>query len=599
MLNQAIYNKFKQVFDAFIPPPRLSLIDWAEQNIVLSSATSAISGPYRVSQTPYLRGFYNAIDNPSIRKIVLMKGSQLGMSEASLIIAAYYISHKPCPMMLIQPTLRMAGDFSKDRLIPRLKETPATKSKCDFSHLGGSSNLHIVFNGGTLAIAGANSPASLASRPVNVAIFDECDRAPQSAGKEGNPLKIVGRRLATFKNYKYILISTPTQKYSSQIALEYEQSDQRQYFVPCPDCGHKQVLVWDNVSYQPDKPKSARYLCKNCGTLWTDLQRWKAIDKGEWIATKPFHGTAGFQISELNSKFVPLSKMVQEFEEAKAGGEDTLKVWVNTCLGLPFGGELEQVGVDELITRKEAFNADSIPNDVKYLVLTADTQDNRIESCLIGYGKDQECWLIQHNVHYGIPDDPLVFKEFVDCFDKVYTKQDGSIIKVSIALIDSRGHFTGAILQFANEQMKLRKKIFPIAGITGEKSALFARTPKTSDSYKGMRYFTVGVNTGRDMAFERLKITEKGKRFIHISDTITDEAVKQLRNEVPEYERYKGRVRKVWKTIGPTELWDCLVYSYAAIYADFDAYKRACLDVAPSPVQSVRKSSYLERMKEN
>ena len=590
-------EKFRKVFDAFIPPPKLSLVEWCEANITLSPATSAISGPYRVKQTPYLRGFFDAVDDPTIRKVVLMKGSQLGMSQCAINIVAFHIAHKPGPMMLIQPTLRMASDFSKDRLIPLLKDTPATRSKCDFSHLGGTSSLHIVFNGGTCAIAGANSPASLASKPAAIAIVDEVDRAPISIKKEGNPISLVARRLATYKNYKFILISTPTVKNFSNIEQEYKSSDQRRYFIPCPHCDHKQTLEWDNVKWTEGKPKSARYYCRECGAGWTDIQRWKSIDKGDWIATAPYNGTAGFQISELNSKFVALSKMVQEYEEAKAGGEETYRVWVNTCLGLPYSNDAEPVTIDDLLARKEDFNTASIPNNCRYMVATADVQDNRIEALVTAFGPDQEQYLIKHSVFYGSPDDPLVFEEFVKLYDDTYYKQDGSILKPAVALIDSRGHFTGAILHFANEQMRKRKKIFPIAGITGDKTALFARTPKTSDTYKGMKYYTVGVNTARDMIFERLKNTTPGKRYIHISDTISDDAVKQLRNEIPEVVKHGHKLKRIWKTLGPCELWDMTVYAVAALWVDYEAYKRACVDFIPPPVQTVRKSSYLERKK--
>ena len=40
------------------------------------------------------------------------------------------------------------------------------------------------------------------------------------------------------------MASTPTIKGVSRIELAWRESDQRDYFVPCPKCGHYQVLVF-------------------------------------------------------------------------------------------------------------------------------------------------------------------------------------------------------------------------------------------------------------------------------------------------------------------------------------------------------------------
>lgn len=51
-------------------------------------------------------------------------------------------------------------------------------------------------------MVGANSPSSLASRPIRILLADEIDRYPATAGNEGDPLLLAGKRLATFWNKK-------------------------------------------------------------------------------------------------------------------------------------------------------------------------------------------------------------------------------------------------------------------------------------------------------------------------------------------------------------------------------------------------------------
>ena len=63
------------------------------------------------------------------------------------------------------------------------------------------------------------------------------------------------------------MCSTPTVKGLSRIEAAFLESDQRYYYVPCPECDHKQKLVWKNVIWEEDKPETARYACENCGSL--------------------------------------------------------------------------------------------------------------------------------------------------------------------------------------------------------------------------------------------------------------------------------------------------------------------------------------------
>ena len=61
---------------------------------------------------------------------------------------------------------------------------------------------------------------------------------------------------------KLFLVSTPTIKGLSRIEREYEASDQRRYFVPCPHCGHMQWLQFERLRWDKGKPETAAYICE-------------------------------------------------------------------------------------------------------------------------------------------------------------------------------------------------------------------------------------------------------------------------------------------------------------------------------------------------
>ena len=94
-----------------------------------------------------------------------------------------HIDQDAAPILAVMPTLEMAQAWSKDRLAPMLRDTPAIRNRVADTRTRDSGNtiLHKTFPGGHLTASGANSPASLASRPVRIVLLDEVDRYPVSA----------------------------------------------------------------------------------------------------------------------------------------------------------------------------------------------------------------------------------------------------------------------------------------------------------------------------------------------------------------------------------------------------------------------------------
>jgi hypothetical protein len=162
--------------------------------------------------------------------------------------------------MLVMPTERDAEAWSKDRFSPMARDTPCLAGRISDpkSRDGSNKILHKRFPGGHLTIVGANAPSGLASRPIRILLCDEVDRYPFSAGAEGDPVNLAKKRTVTFWNRKIVLVSTPTIRGASRIETAYAESDQRQYWVPCPACGTHQVLVWGQVRWESAGGSTAR-----------------------------------------------------------------------------------------------------------------------------------------------------------------------------------------------------------------------------------------------------------------------------------------------------------------------------------------------------
>lgn len=72
-----------------LDPPQL-VWEWAEENLVLMPEMAAEPGPYSLKRTPFLREILTHLSPSSpVIGTILMKGSQVGASQAGLAFLVY------------------------------------------------------------------------------------------------------------------------------------------------------------------------------------------------------------------------------------------------------------------------------------------------------------------------------------------------------------------------------------------------------------------------------------------------------------------------------------------------------------------------------
>jgi phage terminase large subunit GpA-like protein len=503
----------------------------------------------------------DALSDPNIDTVVVMSSAQVGKTEILNNAVGFYITQDPSPILVVQPTLDMAQTWSKDRLAPMLRDTPvlAGAVKDPRSRDSGNTTLHKIFAGGHITACGANSPSSLASRPIRVVLCDEIDRYPVSAGSEGDPVSLAKKRSATFFNRKLLLVSTPTNKGASRIEMAYEESDKRKFHVHCPDCDHSQVLKWSGVKWEEGKPETAKYACEECGSLWTDAQRAKAIKQGYWVSEKPTHRVAGFTLSALYSPWTPLEDGVRDFLEAKKQPA-TLRVWVNTFLGETWEEQGDQVDDHSLMDRREEWEV--IPEDVLVLTAGVDVQDDRLEAEIVGWGKDEESWSIAYRTIHGDPSAPSVWNELDQFIFQTLEHESGNDMIVRATCIDSGGHNTQAVYKYASAREG--KRVFAIKGVGGDGKPIIGKPSK--NNIGKIKLFPVGVDTAKHLLFSRLKIEEPGAGYCHFPMERDEEYFKQLTAEKVATRYHKGFARQEFvKTRPRNEALDVRVYAMAAL----------------------------------
>lgn len=550
-MKKATVNLFTRIFSVLAPPPDMTISGWADEYRRLSSESSAEPGRWKTAKAPYQREIMDAICDVSIQKVVVMSAAQIGKTDGFILNPiGYYMHYDPSPIMVLQPTIQMAETFSKDRLTPMLRDTPVLRDKVnDKSRNSGNTILQKIFPGGHVTMVGANSPSSLASRPMRILLADEIDRYPATAGNEGDPLFLAGKRLTTFWNKKEVCVSTPTIKGLSRIEVEFEHSTQEEWNVPCPACGTLQPLEWANIVFKKENLDDIGHCCPACGVLSSEAEWKEKFVGGKFIAKYPERRVRGFHLNALSSLFVEWREIVQKFitanDEKKKGNIELLKVWTNTEMGQTWEEEGEQLETDDLFKRREKYNCE-VPEEVLVLTAGVDVQDDRFEAEVVGWGIDKESWGIRYQVIYGDLKLKPVWAELDAFLSQTFTTPDGRRLKILCTCVDSGGHFTNQVYRFCKD--RTARRIFAIKGKGGADVPYYNR-PSTANSVKAP-LFTVGVDTGKSILYQRLAVKEEGANYCHFPKDkdrgYTQEYFRGLTAEKMVMTYKKGKAQYVW-----------------------------------------------------
>jgi terminase, large subunit len=570
---------------AFKPPEKLTLSEWADRFAYLSVESSAEGGRWHT--LPYQKGIMDAITDPKLEQITVMKSARVGYSKILNHTIAYHIHQDPCPIMLVQPTIEDAQGYSKEEIAPMLRDTPCLRGLVSEAKAkdGANTILQKQFPGGTLSMVGANSPRGFRRVSRRVVLFDETDGYPQSAGAEGDQIKLGIRRTEYYWNRSIVAGSTPTIKDFSRIERMFLQGDQRRYFVPCPKCNHMQYLKWPNMRWTDNDPATTAYQCESCSELIPHSKKRWMVERGEWRPTSPgngkhvsFHIWAAYSYSPNAS----WSNLVEEFLDAKTDAEQ-LKTFVNTVLGEVWEDEYaSKIGASALLERaaKETYEHRIVPASVLAVTVGCDVQDDRLSLSVWGWGREEEAWLLDRTKLYGDPSRPDVWKQLDEVLSAPFLSEDGVDFKVSICAIDSGGHHTADVYSYARERAALG--VIAIKGMSTKGKPPLGKASKVDLNRKGQvvrkgaQVFPVGSDTVKSLLFGRLKHNEVGPGYLHFYSTVGTDYFEELTAE-KQILRYKqGYPQRVWvkKNTTPNEALDELVYAYSALHRLYQLYDR-------------------------
>lgn len=590
---RAVDRTFSRAFANYTPPEPLTVSQWAEKHRVLSRESTAEAGPWRNSRTPYMVGPMDAFNDPKVREIAVMAPSQVGKSELELNTIGYIIDQDPGSTLYVQPNLDDAKKFSRLRISPMLRDSPRLRNKVAEvrSRDSGNTVLQKTFPGGMLTIVGSQSPSALASTPARYVLGDEVDRWALSAGTEGDPWSLAAARTTTYYNAKMVAVSTPTIKGFSKIEKLYNAGTQELWCSQCPDCGEWNTIVFSDIKFDFETIKNGKtvtykvnfvnWCCPSCGCVHSEEEM--RAQPAKWIAQNQeaiLRGRRSFCLSAFSSPWRSWETIVLMFLESRKDPEK-LKVFYNTVLGELWEDRGDLADEDTMLGRREDYGTRlddtpvELPDGVLVLTCGVDTQDDRLEYEVVGWGHYNESWGIKKGIIMGDPNDDETWERLDEVVGHVYKFEDGSGLSISLTFVDSGGHKTQSVYKHCRD--RIGHRVFAIKGVGGD-GVPFTRPPSkvkivVNGKAIGQTWlYSLGVDAGKATIMSAIKVERPGPKFCHFPKEETAgydySYFNGLLSEKLVMKSERGRTRWAWVKLQGherNEALDCRNYALAAL----------------------------------
>ncbi|NBN64759.1 phage terminase large subunit family protein [Pannonibacter tanglangensis] len=582
----------KDALAGLLPPPRRRLSDWIERHVMLPEGVSALPGA--VQLWPFQREIADAIGDPAIERVTLVKPVRVGFTTLLTGALAGYIANDPAPILCLLPTEADCRDYMVSDIEPIFDASPALSGLIGsgVDETGRNTILSRRFPGGSLKIVAAKAPRNLRRHNVRVLLCDEVDGMETSA--EGSPILLAEKRTLSFPDRKIVIGSTPVFEDTSHVLRSYAASDARVFEVPCTDCGAFHEITWGDIHWPEGQPEKAAYACRSCGSVIDETHKPAMVAAGRWRATRPeVQGHAGFRLNALVSLLANASwaKLAAEFIAAK-DDPARLQTFVNTILGQGWREDGEELDDAALAARAEPFSLDAIPAEVLTLTAGVDVQRDRLEVTVIGWTRDSEAFVLGAFVVWGLPDDDGTWTELDEMLKMRFPHPLGGKIGIDAAALDSGdGETMESVYRFCFP--RAGRKVLAIKGVEGNRPWI----EKSKQKIRGGALWIVGVDGIKSHLTARLARA----RSLRFSDSLPAAWFEQLASERVVLRYSRGQPKRRFERISGrrAEALDCVVYAFAARQivnvnwdSRLDELRRGIESTAPK-VASVVKSKWI------
>ncbi len=564
------------------PKPILTGSQWADEYFYLSAESSSAPGKWKTR--PWQVEIIDAMTDQITQTVVFKKPTRVGYTKMLGIVSGYYIHQRPSVQLHYQPNADEAKGFAEDEFEPMIRDNKSIAELIETPKIRGKAKkektIKKLYPGGYAEFLGAESDRNFNRRTARVVSGDELDTWKKEAGKAGDTVTTMMRRTSDFWDRKNILGGKPIgaaynpevedsiQDGVSVIDFWFQKGTQEYRHLPCPHCNQYQKFEFEDLLWNKDQdehgktikhyPYTAYFICKKCGKKIFDKHKRDMDKKGKWIAENPDSDIRSFHIWAMlsYSPNVTWGDIAKEFLDAKKS-KLKLKAFYNEVLARTFEENYERVEIENYEDRKEVYTS-QVPDGVLILSFGADTQDDRIECEIIGWGEAEESWSIAYKVFHGDTSKPEVWQRFDEFLMKTWTHENGGLMKALCGCIDTQGHRAKQAYSFCKSRFS--RNIYAIKGHKAVDAPVAPRTASKDNKGKVPLYM-VGVNAAKDVIYSHITTEHIGPGYMHFPQEpeYNAEYFKQLtaeqRNKEGRWEKKRAR----------NEALDIRVYGYASL----------------------------------
>lgn len=485
---------------------------------------------YRFDFAPYQREMMETPYHKDVQLTAYMMASRMGKTEVVMNVIGHGIAEEQRKILVMYPVADDAEKWSKETLMQQTVDPTPELARLigdgEGRRLTGNTILHKQFPGGMLAAFGSNAPGKIRRAKGNLLFADEIDAIKQNEADEGDPLEIFWVRGSEYPDTIKIAASYPSVKGKSKIESLMLQSDWRVWCVPCPHCGHEFVLHRKQLKYDRDKPESAWIECPDKGCHISDAERMEMIRHGEWRATRPFNGIAGFHGSRMMSPHPPQKgyeshlhwAAVEEMKiEAADNREKAKRVLVNTFDAEtyqppeeekpdPAGLAMEAYDYLERITENQL----KIPAGVLVVTGGGDVQGDRIEFEFVGWGLNGQAWGLGYHVLPGNTLEPEVWQKLDALLQSEFLHPCGKVLRAASVFLDSKYRQT-QVLAFTKPRQP--RGVYAVFGSTTLGKPIVSEPKRQA---RGTLY-EIGTHEAKSMIYQNaaLRRVRESSEFPH------------------------------------------------------------------------------------
>lgn len=402
------------------PPAKIPLEEWAEANIWLGQKESLDNpGPYRKIHSVYAPRLLDEFANSAEwRTLVVMKSSQSGLTVNVLVWICRRIAEMFTSVIYVIDSKPKVTDISENRLGPMLRTCKALHANARKA-MDKAKTLVMNLPNAIIRLGGAGSAGQLASHPADIVVGDELDKWKTAKGETHGWFLLI-QRIKKAEHGKAVGFSTPTTE-DGATSQCFEAGSKHMYFVPCPECGHGQVIDIDQMRFSHCKSEAGIYdfqrvmretymECEACKGRIEEDQKPDMLLAGKWKATnfveievegvkQQVPGWAPGEMSAHISDFYSIHPksswgiLVYEFLRAQ-GNPLKLHDWTNGRAGRPVKKTVAEIGMAHILRLRGSYRKGSLPVMPCIVTIAVDNQGDHQKWVRVGWLPNGTCFVV-------------------------------------------------------------------------------------------------------------------------------------------------------------------------------------------------------------